>query len=360
MINTINPNMLVLAREVNGLNQKELSSKVGITQGALSKIELGLLPASKEMIESFSKELGFPASFFVQDGNLYEPTLYYRRKYRTSKKILSRAKAEMNLIRISVQQLLKTVELDSPQIPYFDVETDGAPETIAKKLRDYWQVPKGPIGNLISLIESKGIVIIYTNFDSDDVSGSGMFTIDRVPIIYINANMPMCRKRFTICHELFHILAHVNSSVDESRDIEKEANRFASEFLMPSDTIYSHLTGRITVSKLADLKKYWKTSMSSILVKANSLHLITERHYRTLWTQMAPFKKNEPKELEPPTENPKIIPKVIDLIKKELDFSDDELAHLLNMNIDSINKRFKFDNPRLRISSSNFGNMTLN
>jgi len=353
MLKPVNPSMITLAREFQGLTQKELSQRIGITQGAISKIELGLLPANEDVLSNLSSELGFPEDFFTREGGLYEPNLYYRKRFKTSKKILAKAKAEMNLMRLSIQQLLKCFEFDTPPIPYFDVERDGSPEIIANKLREFWQIPKGPIIDLVELIESKGIIIIYSNFESDDINGSGMFTMDRVPIIYVNGNVPMDRIRFTICHELFHIIAHVNSSVDEIRDVEKEANQFASEFLMPESEIQQHFRGRITLSLLADLKRYWLSSMQSLLMSAKKVNAITDRHYRTLWIEMSKrnMRKREPKELDPPFEKPKLLNLIIDTMKEELEYTEKEIASLLCVTVDFLRDHIiQVEKPRFKLS----------
>jgi Zn-dependent peptidase ImmA (M78 family) len=264
------------------------------------------------------------------------------KKFKTSKKILSLAKAEMNLVRLTIQRLLKCVDLDTPTIPFFDVELDGAPQTIAQRLREFWKVPKGPIKNLIALLESKGFIVIQVDFESEDISGSGMFTVDRVPIIYVNKRMPMCRQRFTICHELFHIIAHVNSSVEESRDIEKEADFFSGEFLMPESDISRNLEGRLTIAKLADLKRYWQCSMGAILTRAKQVRAISDRHAKTLWIQMGSlgFRKAEPPELEPVRESPQLMKLLFKTLKEELSYSDEEICDLLCLDKKFVTDRF--------------------
>ncbi len=357
---TINPDMVTLARELRGYSQKELSQKVGITQGGISKLELGLMTLREDVLSALAEAVEFPKSFFFQKENLFEPNLYYRKKYRTTKKILTKAKAEMNLYRISIHQFMKCVDLEMPEIPYFDVDSDGSPETIAYKLREFWGVPKGPIRNLISLFESKGIIVIQADFENDDLIGAGMFTKDKVPIIYVNKFMPMDRQRFTICHELFHIIAHVYSSVEEHRNIEKEANLFAGSFLMPAQDIKPHLLGRLTLQKLSNLKKYWFCAMSAILIRAQQINAVTQRHAKTLWIQMGKlgFRKREPPELEPPKETPNIIKVIIETIKNELEYSDEEIYKILNLNKElAVQKFYEPEKPKLKISIG--GNMNI-
>jgi hypothetical protein len=75
--------------------------------------------------------------------------------------------------------------------------------------------------------------------------------------IVVNKKHPEVRKRFTIAHELGHLLLHSftaphadtqfrirlrNSSSSTSQDIEEiQANRFAAELLMPEHLVKAHL-----------------------------------------------------------------------------------------------------------------------
>lgn len=78
-------------------------------------------------------------------------------------------------------------------------------------------------------------------FERSDLDYDGFITSgpDHAKIV-VNATHPMVRKRFTIAHELGHLMLHPTGT--EFRDTagqvfdykEREANRFASELLMPS------------------------------------------------------------------------------------------------------------------------------
>ena len=59
----------------------------------------------------------------------------------------------------------------------------------------------------------------------------------------INGNRSNDRKRLDIAHELGHILMHLfpNIAIPSYRDKEKEAFRFAAEFLMPEKEIKNSL-----------------------------------------------------------------------------------------------------------------------
>lgn len=323
--------MLILARELRGLNQSEFAKKLKITQGTLSKVEMGILPATDEFIDEISKLLDLPMKFFIREGKIFPPNLYYRKRVRTSRRLQVKDEALMNLHRLNVQSLLKSFDFEHDEMPIFDVELNGSPVNIAKKLRALWRLPAGPIKNIFGLLESKGIIIISCNFSSPDIDGRSMFTDNNDIIIFVNSNKPIDRQRFTLAHELFHILSHIFCNVDDSRDIDKEANLFAGEFLIPENELSKHIFGRVTIETLADLKRYYLVSMQAILMKIDLSGLQTSNQIKYLWSVIAKmgFKKREPRELDPPTESPSLLTRMFKLFRTELDYTDSDFEELL-------------------------------
>jgi len=110
--------------------------------------------------------------------------------------------------------------------------------------------------------------VIHKNRVEDDVSGFVAWKNDR-PIIGVNARHSSNRQRFTIAHEIGHILLHPQMSlhIDESFAVrlrsdksprgdhdEKEANLFAAELLMPASLIADDIR-RIGVLDLHDERR---------------------------------------------------------------------------------------------------------
>jgi len=349
---SLNPAMLILAREFRGLNQSEFAEKLSITQGTLSKIEMGIMPINNNLLKEVGKILNFPVQFFSREGKSFPPNLYYRKRVTTSKYLLIKDEALMNLHRLNIQILLKSFDFKYEELPVFNVEIDGNPIEIAKKLRALWRLPNGPIINLVSLLESKGIIVVPCNFTSFDIDGRSMFTDNNDILLFINSNMPMDRQRYTLAHELFHIIAHLFCSVDDSRDIEKEANLFAGEFLIPENDLSKHVTERIDLNFLADLKRYYRMSMQAILMKLEREKLITDNQKKYLWGSLIKygFKKQEPRELEPPKEFPSLLPKMFKMLNNDLDYTNEEIEKLLSIKKQDIGLLYDFkERGRLQI-----------
>ena len=64
-----NGNMLKIARKSKGYSQKDICESAGITQGAYSKIEKGMLNPSDHILSALSDALRVQKGFFYQDGN---------------------------------------------------------------------------------------------------------------------------------------------------------------------------------------------------------------------------------------------------------------------------------------------------
>ena len=134
-------------------------------------------------------------------------------------------------------------------------------------------------------------------------------------------------------------------------DMEREADRFAAEFLMPAALIKGPLS-YVSLPKLAALKPYWKVSMAALLYRAAELGTIPERTKNYLWFRMgqAGYKSKEPVELAP--ELPALLSEVIDLHRDGLGYSVSDLAKLLVTTESEVRSVFLPQGPGLRLVSS--------
>lgn len=324
----VNPKMIILGRETRGLSQSELASKLGISQGKLSKIESGFLGLSEnKMLEQLQKILHYPKDFFLEPGEIYTPNIDFYRKYaKLPTKELNRIGAVVDLQRIHIQKLLHSTEFVEDRIQERDIDEYGSPEVIAQIVRDYLQIPRGPVENLTKHIEDAGVIVIDYDFGSEQFFGTKKRTEKQQDIIFINKNMTGDRWKFTLAHELGHIIMHRFPKTNA----ESEADQFASELLMPEKEIKPQLT-KLTLEKLANLKLFWKVSMASLLFRAHYLGVITQRHYRYLWTQISKYgyKRREPIELDIPKEKPSLMDEIIKLHMDELGYSISDLSKLV-------------------------------
>jgi Zn-dependent peptidase ImmA (M78 family) len=140
----------------------------------------------------------------------------------------------------------------------------------------------------------------------------------------VNSAIPADRLRFTLAHELGHIFMH-RVLTD---DMEKEADRFAAEFLMPERDIRSDLTN-LSLPRLATLKQYWRVSMAALLYRAAEIGTISPRTKQYLWFQMGKnhFRTHEPVVI--PREDPTLLRQLFDVHVQQLGYTVGQFGKML-------------------------------
>lgn len=348
MLNDINPRMLILARESRGLSQSELSKRLNISQGKLSKAEKGEQSINDTTLLELAKKLRYPEQFFYQQTPSSPVSHYYYRKRITiSKKVMAKMESTIKIFRNNIDSLMDSIELPDFNIPTFD-PTDDIPEEIARKTRYLLKIPDGPIGNLTNILERNGLLIVKTDLFNEKTDGLSTISDKGAHIVYLNERMPNDRQRYSLAHELGHMIMHFDIPSD-SEKVEEEADRFASEFLMPKSEIRNSLRN-LNFNKLADLKRYWKVSMRSLVRRSRDLGMLNQQEYRNFQINFSRrgMAKSEPIPL--PEEKPYLLNQIIKLHLSELEYSEEELARIVNLNLTEFQDRFiEMETPKLKI-----------
>jgi Zn-dependent peptidase ImmA (M78 family) len=325
----VNPDMIILARESRGLAQRDIAMRLRLTQGYISQVEHGIHEASRDILERLAQTLDYPPELFCE---LYRPHPLGIGFYRKHKTLPARLKAEIdsqaNLHCMRIQKMIRRVELVESNVVERSLQEYGSPESIARAIREYWQIPRGPIQNMTETLEHAGIVVVPLPFNTRQFSGVSLPTEQLNYVIFINSSMPSDRGRYTLAHELGHIIMH-RLPTDS---MEEEADRFAGEFVLPSQELESQLA-KLSLERLATLKRYWKISMAAILEQARNIAAVSERRYRILRIELskAGYLLQEPRELEPPKEHPSLLHELINFYLEHLHYSVDELSLFLRL-----------------------------
>lgn len=326
-----NPDMLILARESAGITQRAFAEQIGIAQGRLSRYESGLARIPDDHLRLVAEELGLPLEFFEMNEKVYSAScMYHRKKKSLSVADEKRIHAQVNLLRIRAIRLLRETEIESEhRFHRLDVAKLGSPEAVAQSLRRLWQLPTGPIRSVVGAIEAAGGVVFRCPFGSTKVDGISQWTLDSPetpPVFFARADTPGDRLRFTLCHEIGHVTMHHLPTADP----EREADRFAGEFLMPAREIAGDLNN-MTLQKAASLKTCWRVSMAAIIRRAKDLGKLSERQYKYLNMQMAKrgYKSCEP--IPIPAEEPEMLKEIISVHRRSHGRSIADLSRLLGM-----------------------------
>ncbi|WP_319568990.1 helix-turn-helix domain-containing protein [Cohaesibacter marisflavi] len=329
--------LLRLARQFRSLTQRDTAAKLNIPQTLLSRLENDLVEPDQKLIQRASDCFNLPIPFFSIPDRVYGPpvsvhTMFRGNKSEVSAPVIDQITAELNIRIFHLNRLLQQVDIHAktevPNLPYDEWESA---EEIANKVRSFWRVPSGPIKNLTRLIEEAGIIIGETNFNGLSISGVTFAAPGKPPIFLINKEHPADRIRFTLAHELGHLVMHRFPSPT----MEDEANQFASALLLPRNEMQQVFSGRkITLELLASLKKEWKASMQSLLMCANDMGFLTPNQNRYLWQQISKrgWRLKEPASLDIAFEPPSVLPSIIKAHLKELSFSFEEVLKITSFN----------------------------
>jgi len=321
------------------MTQAELASAMEIGQGTLSKYETGFsVDPSESFIEALTSCLGYPKEFFFEPERPYGlPPFHYRRRKKLAAKAVAKIVAEMNIRRLHLKKLLVSFDMKkSSFIPEIDMNEyqgrgHGAPtmDDIARKVRDIWMLPRGPIANMIELLETHGAVVIPCNFGTDLIDAMSQ-RIEGLPVLFfVNIDAPSDRLRYALAHELGHMVLHT-VTLKSDEEMEDEADAFAGAFLLPTEELRPQMR-KFDLRQLANLKQYWKVSMGTIAVRASRLNLITPYQSKTFWTEMNTlgYRKTEP--YEPPKETPRLLREMVAFHTGKLEYSQAEMARLLHL-----------------------------
>jgi Zn-dependent peptidase ImmA (M78 family)/transcriptional regulator with XRE-family HTH domain len=332
----LNPEMVILAREFRGLTQEELARRLCISQARVARIEGGLkTEVENAILESLTEQLGFPSEFFTQEEDRIgfgSSAYFYRKKAELLASDRKRIHGVVNLLRIAVKRFNSFVEIDAQRpLPMFDLaEFDGNAAKVAQALRGLWKLPDGPVKNLTALLEAAGVVVIPCDFGTRAMDATSLRLAEMPPLIFINADIPGDRWRYTVAHELGHIVMH--EAPHES--MEDEADTFAAEFLVPEIEIRAQFSRypKLRLQDLANLKPYWKVSMAFLLVRAHTLGYLDDNQRRYLWMTMSKLnmRLREPNPIE--REQPKTLRRFLDFFYEKLKYTPDDFAKLLRLN----------------------------
>ena len=350
----INGDMLILARDFREITQKELAKKANVTQSTIAKIEGGLrTEISDELADDLSDALGFSKEFLSQEEELlsYGSSAYFYRKRATMPAAdRKRIHSIVNLHRIAIRQYVKLIDIEpSRPLPQLDIEEYGqSAAKVAKAVRSMWTLPDGPIRDLTALMESAGIIIVPCDFSTRLFDATSLRLSDMPPMIFISGNLPGDRWRYTLAHELAHLIMH---AIPHDR-MEEEADDFAAELLTPAEEITPQLIQVRTwrIRELAKLKLFWRVSFRMLVLRASRLRVISKEEARSAYIALAPDRMVEPVPID--REETSSFVRVINAIKDDLNFKLDGLRELIKWPEDVTGKLFPSSSasePKLRL-----------
>jgi Zn-dependent peptidase ImmA (M78 family) len=255
-------------------------------------------------------------------------SFYYRKRASVSKKALSKFEASVNIVRLGLDKLLAEIEMEDFSFPQIDVGIHNTPAEAARALRQFLKIPKGPIHDLITVIENHGVLVYFVDVEEDGIDGLTVFTDKGRPVMFINQNYPNDRKKFTIAHELGHLVMHIPFVLETWRNEELEANQFASEFLMPEADCRNDFY-RFKFMSLGEIKSYWGISKSAIIRRAYDLDVISKETYTYMNIELGRRGERKIEKGFVSLDEPKLLKEMLNVYLEDLSYAKSDLAKVV-------------------------------
>lgn len=280
---TFQPGRLRLARELENKSQSDLSVPADVSPAAISQFESGDAKPSAGTLGLLADALDVPVEFLclpmedTHEGffrSLRKSTVAQRRRARSLAHLVHDLAVapggETALEPLSLPRLpIDTLEVDSPGIA-----------EAARSVRRAWGLARGPVPDMVALLEHHGILVLRLPLDAAEVDAFSLPFPDR-PVVVLGADKgDRARSRFDAAHELGHLVMH-GESVWGVKEVETQAHRFAAEFLMPEADIRAELPARADWARLFALKQRWHVSIAALLMRAKDLGVMSASSYTT-------------------------------------------------------------------------------
>jgi Zn-dependent peptidase ImmA (M78 family) len=241
------------------------------------------LDPSLETVTSLAKALGYPVDFFLLDDldELHEKQVSFR-----SLKAMTAAQTAAALASGALGYLFNDWVAARFNLPDADLPDlrDEDPITAAASIRRHWGLGFRPIPNLIKMLEAKG-VRVFTLSEGKNVDAFS-FWRDGTPYIFLNTLKSPERSRFDAAHELGHLLMHAHGYTDGA-DVERDADSFASNLLIPREDLIAHLPHVRSLSQIVASKHRWGVSVPALARSLKDCEILSDWHYREICKQIA-------------------------------------------------------------------------
>lgn len=332
---SFDPARLTQARRLAGITKQALGDAVGVSGAAIGQYEAGVSPRP-EILGLLAKELGQPVAFFAMGrpiGKLDVSQAHFRslRSTRASERL--KATSFVEQVWEVTFALEKRVAFPDVNVPFNEADSSMSPVEAARALRSYWEVPNGPVPNLVELMERNGIVVslLALRGEQDETARVDAFSTTALnrPIVVATPERArsVYRHRFTCAHELGHLILHRELAVGDPRQ-EREADAFAAEFLMPRSEIEPVLPATMNLPRLGQISQKWGVSPEALVFRMQELKGASDVSVRRAYQKLRSGNRQEASVADHPGEVPMLLTEAMTVAEK-FGFSIADLANEL-------------------------------
>jgi Zn-dependent peptidase ImmA (M78 family)/transcriptional regulator with XRE-family HTH domain len=289
---------LRLAREAVGLSLRALSVQIDrlVSAQAIGKYERDLMMPGSKVLLALARALQVSPEYLLSQRQIALSGLEFRKAPSAAAKEERAVEARVleQLERhLSIEEALG-LEAAPRRLPLARLDPIEDPEQAqdaAMTLRSKWHLGTDPIPSMTELLEERGIKVIALDLPFS-VSGSKTVATlqngESVPAVIINSSHTGERQRFTLAHELGHLLLDVSPGM-KSQAVERAMNRFAGAFLVPADEL-RRLAGtrrsELSLGELLELKAHFRVSLQCLVVRLGQASILSEAETKRHWQML--------------------------------------------------------------------------
>jgi Zn-dependent peptidase ImmA (M78 family)/transcriptional regulator with XRE-family HTH domain len=334
------------ARKAAGMSLRVLADQADLSHTTIDKFEKGKFTPSSSNLIKIAKVLGVRTEYFFRPQVIEIQTPEYRKKTTLAKKVLDQIEGDIfdqaerwhELLSLYPKSPIQSFSLPTTNLPEL-ISTETQIEDLAVTMRHAWELGLGCIPDLIDTLESQGIMVISTAVENDEKFDGLASVVNDIPLIVVGENWVGDRQRFTLAHELGHLLLknRVAESLLLQKDEEKLCNHFAGAFLLPKATLISHLgehRHNLEPRELYLLKHEFGLSMQGVLFRALQAEIITQAKFKTIFFKFSQngWRKHEPN-TQYPSEQTLLFKQLVYRALAEDYISESKAAELLGLSV---------------------------
>ena len=254
------------------LTQEELAAQAGLSRLALGKIERGAVVPRAGTVAELAKVLA------VSIGELVTPVRPLENVRFRAGRVHAREQILADVSRWLADYAQLEEELHDRVAFRFPAPVDGSdPRARARAARASVDLRlEQPLRDICGLLEENGVKLFLLETARDSFFGLSVGKGDGGPAVVVNTwdRISVERWIFTAAHELGHLLLHPSEYQREATEMpaepEREADAFASEFLMPEAAFrveWDATSGHPLLVRVIKVKRIFRVSYMTVLYR---------------------------------------------------------------------------------------------
>jgi len=272
-------------RSAQKMSQTTLAKRAGLSRVGYRNIETGVAEPRPETLTSLARALGVSLAELVSPVRELRSVRFRARKKMTSREQLLADVARWvdnyvfleELVGQTVRYALLDIAEDIPRR-----RTKNRPIRAAEMARHRMGLGETEtIRDICGLLEDNGVKVYTPQVASEGFFGLSLGAEDGGPAVVVNTwdRVTVERWIFTAAHELGHLLLHADaydvSETEEPPDEEREADVFASHFLMPQGVFeqeWHEARGLSVVHAVLKVKAMFRVSWKTVVYRLAENH----------------------------------------------------------------------------------------